>query len=97
MRKMLKNLWFKYGEVIEIVGSMLLLIGFAILLLVGLVYKAGQSNCDNIHNLYHTETNFYLTSGCFMKINNEWVNSDLYVKLNALKNNNININLINNQ
>ena len=53
MKNMLKNLWVKYDEVIIFVSSMLLIIGFAVSLLVGLVYKAGQSDCDNIHNLYN--------------------------------------------
>lgn len=97
MKNMLKNLWVKYNEVIVLVSSMLLIIGFAVSLIVGLVYKAGQSDCDNIHNLYNVETTYYLTSGCYMKINNKWVNAHFYVKFNALKNNNININLINQQ
>lgn len=97
MKKFIENVWYKYRDLCESFITIIVILGLVVSIICGFVYCAGQLDCNNIHDIYNVETKYYVTSGCFMNVNNEWVPSDLYVKLNTLKKNGFDINLINKQ
>lgn len=97
MKNFLKDLWYEYSDLCVAFIIVIAILGLASSIIFGFAYSVGQTDCNNIRDLYKADTKYYLTSGCFIKVDNEWVNSDLYVKLNTLKKNGFDINLINKQ
>lgn len=78
-------------------GSMFNSLGFiafilAIILFVFAPIKRIQ--CNNLGDVYNTETKFYYTNGCFIKDGDKWFQADLWLKYNLAKEKGVNISIM---
>lgn len=74
--------------------------GFAGFLIIGCIalliaiFPTEKIKCENLADMYGTETKFYYTNGCFIKDGDKWFQADLWLKFNLAKEKGISVNIV---
>lgn len=58
------------------------------------IFPAEKIKCENLADMYRTETKFYYTNGCFIKDGDKWFQADLWLKFNLAKEKGISVNIV---
>lgn len=58
------------------------------------IFPTEMIKCENLADMYGTETKFYYTNGCFIKDGDKWFQADLWLKFNVAKEKGISVNIV---